>query len=200
MEIPAGYAQVNLIFTGAGVPRGAQVTFGVGGTLSAAALPATADLVANTWLARIAPRIPSTVTLSSVRVKLGPNDTGVAIERSYAHAGLKNTEVDSPQVTILVRKVTARGGRQGRGRMFHPGVEEGSTLSGGLFLASALASLITSFENFRTDLANAAVPMVLLHNDPLLLPDTITSLDVQQLVATQRRRLRKVGGRKRINP
>jgi hypothetical protein len=133
-------------------------------------------------------------------VKLGPNDTGVAIERSYAYQGTRNVEVDSPQVTILVRKVTARGGRAGRGRMFHPGVEEGGTLSGGLFLQSVLDLLRAAFENFRNDLALAAVPMVLLHNSAELLPDTITGLDVQQLVATQRRRLRKVGGRKRINP
>jgi hypothetical protein len=156
-------------------------------------------VIAN-WLIRIKPRMPSTLSLVGCLVKYGPNATGPAVLRPALLEGDRDIEIDAPQVTLLIRKTTALGGRANQGRMFHPGVAEGGTQSGGILTVNELVPLQTAFNNFHADFVTQGLPMVLLHNNEELTPTPITALSVETKVATQRRRLRKVGGRRRINP
>lgn len=105
-----------------------------------------------------------------------------------------------PQNTaVLIRKNTARGGRQGKGRLYFPGVPEGNVDNIGNIASATRALWQGAADSFLFNLQNTGEPgegmddpmiPLLLHND-LDDPDVITSLTVMPVVATQRRRLRR---------
>ena len=100
-----------------------------------------------------------------------------------------------PNVTYLVQKRSAAPGRSGIGRMYLPGVIEGDVDSGGFLSGTQLTTMQTVLDNLFSDLA--PLTPVLLHRNPaapndydFAPPTTITSFNLESLVATQRRRLR----------
>lgn len=98
----------------------------------------------------------------------------------------------TPNTSVLVKKLTARGGRKGRGRMFVPGmcVSEIDVDENGIISTPDLADIQLQWSDFLADLQTSVCLPYLLHSDSTL-PDEITSLVVEPLVATQRRRLRR---------
>lgn len=198
MIIPVGYGQINLFFTGSAAPRGAQITFGIENVLAGTAADVAA-VVGTTWASDVNPDLATTITFSGCKCKLGPNDTGDEALIPFAVAGTASSQNYSPQVAGLVTKLTSLGGRKGRGRLFVPGLTEGDTDGDGKFNSGTLGDWQTKFDTFLDDLTSADTPMVLLHNDATA-PTTVTALVVNQLFASQRRRIRKVGGRRTPTP
>ncbi len=200
MLIPPGFAQCNIMWGGVAMPRGAQTVIGVDPSgLAAGFTPVTvASAVYSAVRIKLLPETHSSLRLLRVVAKLGPNTTGPAGEFGTGDDGLAVTAPDSPQVSLLVKKVTAGGGRQQRGRMFLPMVAESQTDAGGVLTGGTRAAFQAAVEAFRLDLVARNVPMVLLHNQPEIIPTPVTGLVVDLKVATQRRRLRKVGGRRTI--
>lgn len=196
-NIPPGYAQINLIYGGVAMPRGAQNALGAFISPFVGDTQALADSIANEWKIALQPALPSTVRMVSVRVKKGPNATGSEAVKAVGVNGSRSTDVDAPNVCALVRKVTASGGRTNRGRLFHPGVAEGGTDAGGVLQSGERTLLQARYDLLVSNLVAINVGLVILHTALELVPTPITSLAVQDLVATQRRRLRKVGGRRR---
>lgn len=102
-----------------------------------------------------------------------------------------------PNAAYLVRKVTGRGGRQGRGRMYVPpfNMSELGVNSAGIIDPSVITALTAQFLAWRAGAATGGVPLYLLHGDnkagTIDAPDVITDVFVEAQVATQRRRLRK---------
>lgn len=191
MLIPVGYAQVNIKYTGAAVPLGAQITFGVQNTGSLTA-DQVADLVGDTYVgANMDQNHVGACAVSSILVKLGPNDTGASSELAYAIAGTLSGAAYSPNVGLLVQKITGLGGRKGRGRFFVPGQSESYISDGGLIDPAIVAADQANCTNFLADLSTAGVPMVLLHSTASPVPTPVTTLNVSPTVATQRRRLRR---------
>lgn len=208
--IPAGFAQVNLRFSGSAVPLGAEITFGVENST-----PLTADTIADTVGDVIAGTDwdgywPNTMGLASILVKLGPNATGASAELAYAIAGTSFANAEAPNVAALVTKVTASGGRRGKGRFFQPVPAEAIVATGGLLDSAWQAGLQSELANFLADMSTAGLPLVVLHSYPytwtlvggvpkrdydtgaaLPVPTPITSLNVAQRVASQRRRNRR---------
>jgi hypothetical protein len=97
---------------------------------------------------------------------------------------------------LLVKKQTALGGRQNRGRFFLPGMltEEGVN-NVGVIAAGDRQSYQNKASSMLTSLAVGPLiaPMVILHNDtptPVPDPTPVTSLYVDNVISTQRRRLR----------
>jgi hypothetical protein len=82
--------------------------------------------------------------------------------------------------------------------MFLPLISEAQTDAGGKLNGGTITALQNAMTAFKTDLGIREIPMYLLHNAVELLPTLVTALTVDGTVATQRRRLRKVGGRRRI--
>ncbi len=203
MHLPdSTYYMVNHIFSGAGYPRGAQVTYGykaTGGTPNASQLAA---LLSTAWASNMMPQLSTSLTLTSTRVKQGPDDTGPFAFAGAAVAGQISGNSDSPNVAALVKKNTALGGRKNAGRWFLPGLSETFTDPGGLITGSFLANLQGACTAFLADIEAMGTSttgfMVLLHEDDATAPTQVVSLSVQEKVATQRRRLRKVGGRRRV--
>lgn len=190
MIIPDGYAQANLRFTGVAVPTGAEITIGLG-SVGASSPIALGEIVFDAFNdANVMDSFSTNITASSVYVKFGPNEDGASGE----FVGESNSGVGGaaapPNVSVLVTKVTASGGRKGRGRFFVPGFPEGLIDAGGVVNPTQLTTMQGDFDAFLDNINTAGFPVVLLHGDSTT-PTTVTDLIVAPLVATQRRRLRR---------
>lgn len=191
MVIPEFFAQVNIVFAGDGVPTGAEVTFGVNLDAGATSLAAVADAVQTSYQTRLMPLVNSRVHVIEYLVKAGPNSTGATHILTAHDVGTTDLGALPSSLALLVRKQTALGGRHGRGRFFWPVLGESLIGDGGIISPTALANLQTGFDEFLVDLTTADAEMVLLHADALTVPTPVTSLSVQTLCATQRRRMRR---------
>lgn len=190
MEIPSGYGQVNFIFTGGSAPNGAQCVFGVKNltALSPLAIANFADSYYNTF---IKSQMSAQVTLSGVLVKLGPTATGPSVLINTTRVGVGTGGNFPPNTAFLVKKFTSAGGHSGQGRMFLPGVAEAQADDAGMLAAGTISGFNTALGGFLNSMNGSDCPMVLLHNDPTMTPNIVTSLILQAKVATQRKRLRR---------
>jgi len=115
--------------------------------------------------------------------------TGVATQNIL---GTKSAQAAPPNVSVLIQKNTARGGRKGKGRMFTPFMFTSRTNidAAGVISGSDVTTIQSLWASAFTALATSDVVPVLLHSDGST-PDLITSITVKSLVATQRRRLHR---------
>jgi len=190
MTIPVGYAQVMVTFGGIAVPHGAAIVFGVANPTPYSASD-VGGLIDDAFLASdIMALFSSSVTTEEVRTKLGPDATGPFNLRAMGYAGEDTADAVPPNTSALVGKVTGLGGRQGRGRMFWPGVSEEDVTTSGVLSSAKVLALQTACDTFLDSLETNLVPMVILHGNSLT-PTPVTKLSVSGVVATQRRRLRR---------
>ncbi len=194
MIIPVNYAQANIVLSGAALPSKAEITLGLNKELYGGTPAAAANEVRTAFqAAAIRALLTAEVSIESVLVKYGPNDTGAAGESSGALAGTGAGTTVSPNVALLVKKNTGFGGRTGRGRFYIPGIPESHISGSGTILASAVTSWTTALEAFRTTLVSLGLVPTLLHGaaSPVQTPMPITSFTVDATGATQRRRMRR---------
>lgn len=194
MDIPVGYAQVNLRWTGTSLPTGAECTFGVDLSAFTTTPEDLCDVVEAAYVSSALASIQvNTVTLTSILAKFGPNVTGPSFLKGVSRTGLITSAGNWPATSLLVQKSTALGGRSGRGRWYWPGITEADVLNSGLVDAPYRAVAQTCFNDFQADLSTANVELVVLHgaDAPLSTPTPITGLTVDNRVATQRRRNRR---------
>lgn len=195
MFIPEGFGVARIVFSGPGKSTDKVTTFGydIGTSLNPAASASDIDTILRS----------SDGPCRTANMIVGCSYQGVSVTENRGLgpvSGFDGTSVSGtgtgslapPNVALLVRKFTTRGGRQGRGRMFLPPyfANEGDINSDGT-VSDALANVQSSI--WMTTLAaleEAEHDMVLLHADPELPPDPVISLVFQTLAATQRRRLR----------
>lgn len=191
MRIPVGYAQCNMKYTGVAAPLGAEVTLGLKLPISDPDPEEIGEAVRLAWVENILPGQVNDITLSSILVKKGPNEDGPFAEVTSGALGDSSSPGWTPQVSILVRKNTALGGRRNRGRMFIPGYPENVAAENGGVDTGAQSAINAQFEQLRDDLVTVELLPVVLHGDQILTtPTLITSFSVAPVVATQRRRLR----------
>lgn len=194
MEIPSGYAQANLAFTGTGFPTGAEITLGLDVSVYAGTPNDAALDVAQSWnTVGIDALVPPSCHLTSVEVKYGPSATGPTGLWTGDIAGTASGEQMQPGTAILVRKITALGGKAGRGRFYHPGVIEEQVTAAGDLTSTPLSNWQSALDDWLSTLQAADLSPVVLHaaGSPLSTPTPITALQVDGRVATQRRRLRR---------
>lgn len=194
MLIPADYAQVNFIFTGVGVPNGAQTTLGLNVELWPGTPQNLADLIATHWAdASMDNLYTEDASLTSILVKFGPNATGPAALWSGNQPGFETTDQEAPQVSALVHKNTPFGGRTGKGRMYLPSIPSTYVSNNGVVNSGWISSRNADLESFFDKLVADDVPPALLHSpdSPVAAPILITSLTLDSKVATQRRRIRR---------
>lgn len=194
MRIPAGFAQVNFRFTGTAAPTGAEMTFGVellDGGMDPTDVGARA---VDAWVTAGFQQFQSDqISLTQALCKFGPNDTGPSAEVAVTRPGTDTGSPVSPNVSVLLQKRTALGGRRGRGRCYLPGVPESQILGDGSLVGAWFDDLVDSCTAFVVDLALGDIPMVLLHAEDsgVITPNTVTSFAPSSTAATQRRRLRR---------
>jgi hypothetical protein len=136
----------------------------------------------------------SAYTLDGGFVLVGNDGGDIRYDVTVSRAGALGGSANPQNVATLVRKNTGLGGRRNRGRMFLPGIPEAFTADNGIIAPANVTTLQTAVNLLHSGALFAASnvdAMVLLHSTPPTTPTVINSLDVQNLVATQRRRLRR---------
>jgi len=105
----------------AGLSRPAYLTFGIdpsGGTPQDAA---TAVMTAVCTAGSLITAFDNALTVTQVRVSMGQDGSEDLVGMvAGTNTGSSAKASPPPNVAVLVHKVTARGGRRGRGRMFIP--------------------------------------------------------------------------------
>jgi hypothetical protein len=198
-EIPVGHALLSIEFRMIGDAEPMFTTAGL--KLTPGAPPGLQTLV-NSLYTPIANfhaslSVPS-VTLEAVALRY----TDVAgadplmVEKRQVTAGSNTGGSLPPNVSYLIVKRTAVGGRKNKGRFFWPGVRAAVVGGEGIITAAAIAGTNTNLEVMRNGIENTAGvdDLVIFHSAPLggtaAAPTPITSLLMDPKVATQRRRLR----------
>jgi hypothetical protein len=194
MEIPAGYAQCNLQFTGDVLPTGAECTFGLDiGSLPTNLLDLATQVAAAYVTAECVEDVVAGVELSSILIKAGPNATGPSVVLAVNVPGTATGQSVGPNTAFLIQKNTNFGGRAGRGRMYLPGPSESAVDQNGLLNGSGATVVGGHWDDYLNLMAIYGTPLVLLHSSgsPLTSPTVITSMTCDARVATQRRRNRR---------
>jgi hypothetical protein len=194
MAVTPGFADVSLQVSSTIMSRPSFVTFGVDPSSSTPDSIAQSVYTAATSAGSLISKVDSGCTIGPTTIRLG-QDGGEALVGywSLRANGAISLTSPPPNVAVLIHKRTARGGRRGRGRLFMPWFVDETTIDeAGIIAPATVTSLATCVEVFRTALATNGVPMVVLHEPGKTTagaPDVVTSLTVDPLVATQRRRL-----------
>lgn len=194
MLIPENFCQVNFFFEGVGVPTGAQCTLALKHDQSGDTPAEVAETMAAIWQAsNIDSQQSSSVTMTKVLVKFGPNATGPSAEFDANTPGTASADCETPNTSYLIHKNTDFGGRQGRGRMYIPGPPTAAVGGNGIIVALNVTNLQTALDTFYADCITASYLPALLHAEgaPVQLPYTVNSFTVDGKAATQRRRLRR---------
>lgn len=160
--IPDDFGQVNLYFTGTGLPNGAQITFGVSvGALT----PGTVctQVQAALTAGAFASMYTSGISLVKVRAKNGPGEDGPFAELGLSIPGTNVGNVSASAASYLIRKNTLYGGRRGSGRFYWPGVPEDVMEADGTIKAASRTGFDTKLAAFLASLTTNSIPMYLLH-------------------------------------
>lgn len=189
VNIPTGFGHVLLGFGGNGLAFPGASTFGIdqGGGADPADV---AETIYNGFAATVLTQLTDDITFEVCRVKFGPNTTGPSAEFFGAETGGSAGAGSPSNCAYLLRKNSTLGGREGRGRMYLPGVIESTTGSDGAIDPGQRASIQDDVDAFVGALALAGLPMVILHSSATP-PTPVTTVEVQANIATQRRRLRR---------
>jgi hypothetical protein len=208
IKLKVNEGTANFFIAGPGAAANSQITLGfemltvpTGSTTDSAAVLGCAGRLNTEMIALVTGILGTGWQYRGVNVKLQriPGIFESNLVTSVAGATASPTP---PNVAVLVNKITGLAGRKERGRWFLPGmVPDVSVNDDGTLGAAYIAALQPRLNTFLTNLQLPATPIlaqvraVLLHNVPLggtTSPQAspIQSLAVQNLVGTQRRRLR----------
>lgn len=192
-RIPPGYAEVWFQFNLSADLEPMYSAIGVDVASGTPVDQASADAMLSVGHLALQAQLAPEYTLGPGFVIAGQDGGDVRIDGSATPINATASGNALPNNTaFLIRKVTATGGRRGRGRMFIPGPREATVDPTGIINTTDRNNLQTAMNNLRTNMiALASVDaVVLLHQTPPQTPDVITALTVQTRVATQRRRMR----------
>jgi len=192
LYIPSGSANVIMEFSIAGDSGPALTTFGVT-DVQAVNPDDIAEGVADAYSATdsIQGYVNGSCSLISVSTYKNVGSDVIALGSWVGNRqGTGPGSASPPQVTWLFHKLTGFGGRQQRGRMFLPGVSEQYVADSGLIESGAYTGISAAAGNFLAAVATNAGPMTVLHTNPAVFLQEVTTLQVAPKVATQRRRLR----------
>lgn len=97
----------------------------------------------------------------------------------------------APNTALLVRKLTGSRGRENRGRNYWPGmVYESDVDAAGVINSVQVGGFQGNFDSWYSSLAALEVEPYILHND-ISDPTPVLQFQVDNVVSTQRRRLRR---------
>ena len=198
--IPTGYAQVTFNWQHTLSSRGWSTVLGVSHDSAGAA--DIAETAIDAWTGNLAIVQDSSITFESVTVRMGPNSgatPGITLEVPVNEFGSTNLVGIAANCTLLVRKLTNFGGRANRGRNYWPGfLAESMVGEIGDVDPTIVSNFQTIFVDFFGDMASgngattALTPNVILHDEasPATTPSTVTAVQVDSIIGSQRRRIR----------
>lgn len=194
MATPPGFGDISVEMTYTAFPRSSFITFGVDPTDTDPIIVGTKVAESMALVGSVLDLIDNAVTVAAIHVALGTDggeDLHAVVPRTDSG---RSAAVNSPNnCAVLVHKRTARGGRRGRGRLYLPwSVQEAAVDENGVILSSNVTTMQGKCNTWLTDMGTRGVPMVVLHSEGLTAegpPNSVTSLVVDGIVGTQRRRL-----------
>ncbi len=203
VTIPINYAAVIHSLKYTGDNEAMAITYGVG--IDTATPPVDAAAAAGElgqfFATRLLPLLPPAVQLTSTEVKwqtVAPPADPVIGASTLGAAGGGNGGVNLlPQnCAWLIHKRTAFAGRRGRGRLYLPGPAEGEVDNLGQVGIATQNSWNGALSSWRTDISGSAsfLGMCILHGpgvSAVPAPYFVSSLSLDPVIATQRRRLRR---------
>lgn len=195
IDIPSGYGQATMSIQLAYRANPWTFSHGYQMDVGGATPSDNAEAIFGGWNQVGAPLqgTPMLTAATFVSVKVIENRLGVMLEGEFVGnaAGGSVAGIPPPNVSVLVQKRTGLSGRKHRGRIYFPAITFAETEvdNAGEISSGTLSDLQDAFDLTLDSLATADLPIYLLHHE-VLAPDRVTSLPVQPLIATQRRRLR----------
>lgn len=198
---PINYGRATLWHRLVGDPEDMAVTFDFhdesAGSLSADNIAA---LIYAAWVGTGKMFVPANVsnTLSAVKVDVMiVREAVVPVKVGQYNLVTSGTRSSSPlpsNCSFFARKVTGNAGRKYKGRFYWPGgylVAASVSAVGSITASPDLATLQTALTNFYNALdSNELIPQIIHGDDGETPPTPVTGFVAQQIIATQRRRLR----------
>lgn len=192
LNVPAGFYNVALIFQAShGTPE-FVTTLGVSGVSGTPTPEDAGNAVFDAYSTTIRPSMDNSVSMVGTRVYVGSSGPSGSIEVPRTPvAGGGNGTYSPIALSFIARKNTSIVGRQGRGRMFLPGVvEEASVDEGGRLAPAALTGWQTILDNFYDALAASLTVAPYLFHTGAVPPSLITSFSIAPIVGILRGRIR----------
>lgn len=188
----ASEAQLTFVFSGDSAPTGGVSTLGIRASTGTISKDLLAPIVAAIKTVHIAMSCESCV-LSTVEMKIGPNDTGPTYIQTAGQAGGRTVPAAAPNTATIIRKTLASYSAKFSGRMYWPGVPEGLIDSKGFLDAGYVTDTGTAWANFKIALGGFSLTPVVFHNGTSLPTQAsqVSSFDVSPQCGTQRRRMRR---------
>lgn len=200
--IPVGYGQAvyELILTGDSEPM--VVTMGHDLSAYLGDHQEAAEALHFYFGEHVMPMLPSAYSHTAVDLYVGQAEGPPLVFSSTGApvAGDGGAAFIPQNSALLVRKRTDLAGRRGRGRIYLPGVEEALVDGAGNLTPAAVTGYQTQLDNWFEALNDTStepfphIPAVILHRsegegaEPP--PTTVASFQLEDKIATQRRRLR----------
>lgn len=202
LVIPEGYASVIHSLRFSGDPQPMAITYGIEATGESTGT--LADQIAadchTAFGALVAGTYDGEWQLNQTEVKLAlggvPPDFEIGVASNVIFGNVDAYNQLPVNSAYLTHKRTSRFGRRGRGRFYLPGVGEAGVSDLGVLTGPTRAAIQARLDTLREALVASAVvtAMVLLHDQvnggASLTPDRIIALVLDEVIATQRRRLR----------
>lgn len=195
--IPAGYANVTLLWASSRFVTGRAVTvFGAGEDLGddPTSLNTFAAQVYDATVEHLVPLLDNNAQFLGVEVD-GPTTRAEQLGTVVGGSNQLSIVVNS---ALLVKKSNDRRGRRAQGRMFLPMIVPGEQVEeNGIIVGSVVTTRQEALTDWYEDWQTASgVPMVILQNSegasaPISPPPVVQQLIVDPKIATQRRRMRR---------
>lgn len=192
--IPPGYGQVNFKIRLTGDQQDMMTTMGFAfDEIVVADLQGIIDDLSETFLPYWVAGIGSAYSYVGCDAYINFGGDRLVFS-SVAGAGPGTGGANSvPQnCAYLVKKITAAGGRTGRGRMYVPGVPDAVVENNGAISSATLSGMNGSLPTWLSNMngVTGIDQCVLLHSLVGDVPNDIIGLQLDPFIATQRRRLR----------
>lgn len=194
--IPPGFADMALAITRAGDDRPYLVTWAIEietPPFTVADLTEWADELATNVAFRAGLRTDE--RMLEIRATPGQDGTPLQLSVPIDAAGTSSADRLPQNCAGIISKRSAQGGRRNRGRMFWPSLQEGSVDNVGV-MATPQLTILNNIAQSLYGLCEFGAPfnsagMVILHSVPPATPTPVTQVNVQPVIGTQRRRLRR---------
>lgn len=182
--IPAGYSRVSFDYSGFSTV-GSKPSFGF--TIDRPPSEEITSTLAAWWDTWMKPYVDSNAVLERVVTR---SEVGF-YELLVGESGDAGGSFQPPQVSVLVKLATGQAGRNKRGRMYLPFMLlDGDVDSTGAIASITVANTQGILDELVGVLATEEAQLCIGHSTELE-PTPVTSVVVQGIAATQRRRLRK---------
>lgn len=193
MSDPAdGTRFIDWLWTGSALPQGAFARMGVFDDTFAGDPADEVDAIRTNWNESLNDEVHSAATVVFRLSEWQGGGLVVLADSTPLAGGAGSGDPLPPNVTYLMRKNTASGGRRNRGRMYIPAVPEANSNGGGDLTPTAATNFAADCTSFLEKMAADDLTLTLFRQNAAdeFLMTAITSLVGEGRLATQRRRLR----------